>query len=147
MPYSSSRPFFAAVVALAAGLFIIGTWGWLEKQASARDQIHLAETFVNFLRSQRVEEAYELTMKSRMDLPTKEDFAAFAPRQICGAFEFTEVFPLQTNGNRLRRWMSRQDIEMQEVNVQYMGDCAFRVTLRRDAENKWKVFKFGSHAW
>ena len=109
MPYSSSRPFFAAVVALAAGLFIIGTWGWLEKQASARDQIQLAETFVNFLRSQRVEEAYELTMKSRMDLPTKEDFAAFAPRQICGAFEFTEVFPVQTNGNRLRRWMSRQD--------------------------------------
>ena len=123
-----------------------GAWKWLKQQYPARDQTQVAETFVNFLRSQRVAEAYELTMKTRMDLPTEEDFTAFAPRQICGAFKVAEVFPVQSNGNRLRRWMSGQEVEMPEVNIQYLGDCAFRVTLRRDAEQKWKIFKFASHA-
>ena len=146
MPRGGSHRTFALATAIALCLLVIGAWTWLKQQHPAREQTQLAEKFVGLLKSHRIAEAYELTMKTRMDLPTNEDFAVFAPRQICGTFKMVEVFPYQSNGNRLRRLMSGHEVEMPEMNVQYQGDCAFRVTMRRDTEYKWKVFKFGSHA-
>jgi hypothetical protein len=131
--------------AIAAAL--LGAWAWLRKQYEAKEQIELAERFVELLRSQRLAEAYELTMKSRMELPTTEKFAEFAPRQLCGKFKLVEVFPFQSNGNRLRRRITGREVEMPELDMQYMGDCAFRVTIRRDAAQQLKVYKFGSHAY
>ena len=146
MPQRGSRKILVIAVVLAVGLAFLGAWTWLKRQHPAHEQIQLAESFVSLLRSQRVAEAYELTMKSGMELPTDEDFAVFAPRQICGTFERTDIFPFQSNGSRLRRWVIGREVEMPELNVQYMGDCAFRVTIRRDTEYKLKVYKFGSHA-
>jgi hypothetical protein len=144
---SARRRIVAAAAAIVAGNALLGTWIWLQQQHAADQQIELADTFILMLRTHRVAEAYELTLKTRMELPTKEEFAVFASRQICGSFKMTEVFPFQSNGNRLRRWLLGQNVEMDELNIQYFGECAFRVTLRKDTERNWKVFKFGSHAY
>ena len=138
---------FAAAAAIAVSTALLGTWTWLKQQHRVDQQIQLAETFVLMLRTHRMTEAYELTLKTRMELPTKEDFAVFASRQVCGRFKMTEVFPFQSNGNRLRRRLLGQNVEMDELNIQYVGECAFRITLRKDTEQNWKVFKFGSHAY
>ena len=146
--FSSARSRIVATVAtIAVGTTLFVAWTWLKQQHSAEQQIQLAETFVLMLRKNRMAEAYELTLKARMELPTKEDFAVYASRQICGSFKMTEVFPFQSNGNRLRRSLLGQTVEMDELNIQYFGECAFRVTLRKDTEQSWKVFKFGSHAY
>jgi hypothetical protein len=147
MPVRGTHKTFAVAAVLALGLALLGAWAWLRSQYVAQEQIELAERFVELLRSQRLAEAYELTMKTRMELPTKEDFAEFAPRQICGAFKLVEVFPFQSNGNRLRRRITGREVEIPELDIQYMGECAFRVTIRRDAAQKLKVYKFGSHAY
>ena len=119
---------------------------WLKQPHPAQEQVERAERFVELLRSANYAEAHTLTMKNPLVGQTLPDFQVFAKRQICGTFHMTEVFPLQTNGNRLRRWMSGAEFEMPEVVVQYGGSCLFKVTLRRDSEGKWKVFNFGSHS-
>ena len=146
MPQRGSHKTLALATAIALCLVVIGAWTWLKQQHPAREQTQLAEKFVGLLRSHRFAEAYELTMKTRMFLPTNEDFARFAPRQVCGTFKMVGVFPYQSNGNRLRRLMSGHEVEMPELHVQYEGDCGFRVTLRRDTDYTWKVYKFVSHA-
>ena len=135
------------VIAVVVAVGLVGVWTWLKRQHSAHEQIQLADNFVSLLRSQRVAEAYELTMKSGMYLPSNEDFAEFALRQICGSFKRTDIFPFQSNGSWLKKWVSGREVEMPELNIQYMGDCAFRVTIRRDSEYALKVYKFGSHAY
>ena len=147
MSQRSPRKSFGLLAALVCLVALLAAWMWLKQRYPAHEQVELAETFVELLRSQRVAEAYELTMKTRMDLPTNEGFSVFAPRQICGSFRISEVFPFQSRGNRLRRWISRQEVEMPELNIQYMGDCAFRITIRRDAQQALKIYKFGSHAY
>ena len=147
MPQRAQSKAFGPMAAVACFVALLATWMWLRQPYPAHDQIKLAETFVDLLRSQRLVEAYELTLKTQMELPTNESFPVFATRQICESFKIAEIFPFQSRGNRLRRWISGQEIEMPELNVQYMGDCAFRVTIRRSAEHELKVYKFGSHAY
>jgi hypothetical protein len=109
-------------------------------------ELETVERFVAAVRSEDYGQAFELTTKASTWGYDGEDFRTFAPRQICGAFALTDVFPMQTNGNRLRRRLSGQDPDMPEVNVQYGGECFFRVTVRREAGGAWRVVRFGSHA-
>jgi hypothetical protein len=131
---------FALVVAATAAF----TWTKMQYRHAA--ELETAERFVKALRSNDYGQAFELTTKARTWGYDGEDFRTFVPRQMCGNFAMTEVFPFQTNGNRLRRRLSGQDPDMPEVNVQYGGECFFRVTVRREAGGAWRVVKFGSHA-
>jgi len=56
------------------------------------------------------------------------------------------TFPKQTNGNRLRRLIRGQNVDMDEVDVEFEGACLLGVRLRRTSDNAWKVFYFASHA-
>ena len=129
-----------AVVSAMVGLY------WLKQPHPAQEQVERVERFIELLRTANYAEAHTLTMKNALVGQTLPTFEVFAKRQICGRFKMTEVFPLQTNGNRLRRWMSGAEVEMPEVVVQYEGSCLFKVTLRRDPKGNWKVFNFGSHS-
>jgi hypothetical protein len=137
----------ALVVSIAVCATAVGAWVWLKQQHVPTRQLEVAENFVSLIRTRRLSEAYELTMKARMELPTTEPFEMFAPRQVCGSFALVEIFPFQSNGNHIRRRLLGRNPEMEEVNVQYYGECAFRVTVRRGKDGDWKVYKFGSHAW
>jgi hypothetical protein len=134
-------PFATALIACLAAAGI-----WMKMQYRHSAEIETAEKFVKAIRAKEYDRAFELTTRARTWGYDGEDFLAFAPRQLCGAFAMKEVFPIQSNGNRLRKRLSGQKPDMPEVNVQYTGDCFFRVTLRREASGEWKVLKFGSHA-
>jgi hypothetical protein len=119
---------------------------WLKRQHSHAVELRVSEQFVGLLRAEDYSRAYELTMKDRMWGLQGEGFEAYAKRQVCGNLVVTGVFPHQSNGNRLRRIINGQPVDMESVNIQYDGTCPFRVTLRRNAAGEWKVFMFGSHA-
>ena len=142
---SSTR---SSLVLVAAALVAAATaaFAWMKMQYRHTAELETAEKFVKAVRSKDYGQAFELTTKARTWGYDGENFGTFVPRQICGKFVLTEVFPIQTNGNRLRRWLSGQEPDMPEVNVQYGGECFFRVTLRRQAGGEWRVVKFGSHA-
>jgi hypothetical protein len=133
-------------VVVAIVIAATAAYAWMKMQHRHTSELDTAERFVNALRDKDYGQAFELTTKARVWGYDGEDFRTFAPRQICGGFVLTDVFPIQTNGNRLRRRLSGQEPDMPEVNVQYGGKCFFRVTLRREAGGAWRVVKFGSHA-
>jgi hypothetical protein len=132
-----------SVVAVCAA---IAAHAWATRQYSHEQEILTAHRFVELLRDQNYDSAFELTTKSKVWGYDGESFHQFAPRQLCGQFSVTEVFPFQSNGNRIKRWVRNETADMPEVNVQYSGSCFFRVTLRRVANGDWQVLKFGSHA-
>ena len=132
------------VIALGAALAL--ALYWLKRPYGAPDQVRFADEFVQMLGYGRFEVAYDLTFKNKLVGTTLPEFEIFARRQLCGTLSKTEVFPPQTNGNRLRLLLSGADVEMPEVGVQYEGACFFKVTLRRSPGGTWKVFNFGSHA-
>ena len=136
----------ALLLAVVASVAAIVAAVWARQQYAHEAELQVAREFVALLRAGDYEQAFELTTKSKVWGHDHETFNEFSPRQMCGAFSVSEVFPRQTNGNRLKRQLSGQDTDMQEVNVQYEGECFFRVTLRRGASGKWQVLKFGSHA-
>jgi hypothetical protein len=133
-------------VIVAIVIAATAAFNWMKMQHRHTAELDIVARFVNALRSNDFSQAFELTTKARTWGYDDEDFRTFAPRQMCGRFELTDVFPVQTNGNRLRRRLSGQEPDMPEVNVQYGGECFFRVTLRRASGGEWRVARFGSHA-
>jgi hypothetical protein len=139
------RALSALVATTVVGLTV---WFYLYCQHPAKAQVQLAETFVEHVRQQHFEAAQNLLSSSHRvgkEYP-QESFAAFAGRQVCAGLEVVEVFPPQSRGNRVRRWLSGRDVEMPELQVQFRGQCHVRVILRREAAGSWRVFNFFSHA-
>jgi hypothetical protein len=68
----------------------------------------------------------------------------------CGAFAHALLLLSRhfrsLHGNRVRRWLSRSEIEMSEVHVEFEGGCLLRVTLRHMPGDRWHVYSFASHA-
>jgi len=56
------------------------------------------------------------------------------------------IAPFQTNGNRLRRWVSGRGVDEPELQMEFDGACPLRVTLRWSAGQGWQVVRHGTHA-
>ncbi len=97
--------------------------------------------FLRLLKARELDKAYELTTKAGL---VGADAAAFQKKVAGECLEgrgVSYMFPPQTNGNRLRRWIYRRDVEMPEVGVEFEDPlCPVRMTLRRDQNKKWKVY-------
>jgi hypothetical protein len=87
-----------------------------------------------------------MTLKHRHVGKTPAKMEAIAKRELCGAARFASIFPFQSNGNRLRRWINGTDVDMPEVNVEFDGAGLFGVRMRRNLTGVWKVFRFACHA-
>ena len=137
----------AAVVAvmLGAGVFL--------RTVPARpgQAIRTAEKFVDCLRTQELLQAYQLTTQ-RGDVG--KSFADFQkvvrqqwPEGAAAPVQRLAVSPFQSYGNRLRRWLRRQEIEMPEVHVEFsVGGMPFEVRERYVGRGEWKVSYFQAHA-
>jgi hypothetical protein len=55
-------------------------------------------------------------------------------------------FPFQSNGNRVRRWLGGQVLDESPTHVEFVGRCAFRVSLTRSAAGPWRVVRVEVHA-
>jgi hypothetical protein len=64
----------------------------------------------------------------------------------CRVDRLVGIAPFQTNGNRLRRWVSGRGVDEPELQMEFDGACPLRVTLRLSAGQGWQVVKHGTHA-
>ncbi|WP_156397886.1 MULTISPECIES: hypothetical protein [unclassified Duganella] len=131
---------------LALASAITGFFVWAKAEYGQAEAVSVAETFLFRLRSGDYENAFELTTKNGYVGKTPADLQQFTQRHTCLSGRFVWSSPPQTNGNRLRRLIRGQSIDMDEVRVEFEGACLLGVSLRRTSDNRWLVYYFASHA-
>lgn len=140
---SGARALFGC---FALALAITGFFVWAKAEYAQPDAVSVATTFLSRLQSGDFASAFELTTKNGYVGKTPADLREFAHRHTCFGGRLVRTFPPQTNGNRLRRLIRGQNIDMDEVNVEFEGTCLLGVRLRRTSDNGWRVSYFASHA-
>ncbi|WP_154667975.1 hypothetical protein [Pseudoduganella violaceinigra] len=136
----------ALFVCFAFALTVTGFLVWAKAAYGQPEAISVAKTFLLRLQSGDFESAHELTTKKGYVGKTAAELREFSQRHTCFSGRFVSTFPRQTNGNRLRRLFRGQDVDMDEVNVEFEGTCLLGVRLRRTSDKAWRVFYFASHA-
>jgi hypothetical protein len=138
----------AAGIGVAVVVAITGAWLWLKAQYHPPAAVHVAQEFVTELTAGRFAQALELTTKNPYTGRQPSELADIASHNLCQvqADKVLQVFPLQSNGNRLRRRLAGRELDMPEVIIEFAGDCPFSVTVRRTPSQDWKVSSFQSHA-
>ena len=130
----------------ALALAITGFFIWAKAEYGQPEPVAVAKTFLFRLRNGDFESAFELTTKSGYVGKTPADLRKFTQRHTCLSGRFVGSFPPQTNGNRLRRLIRGQSLDMDEVHLEFEGACLLGVRLRRISGNRWLVYYFASHA-
>jgi hypothetical protein len=130
----------------AIALLAVGGFVWLKAEHRQLEAISQAQKFVDLVQTKKLNEAYQMTLKNELVGKMDVDFATIVQRQICRLDKQTTTFPFQSNGNRMRRWLSGRPIEPPEVTVEFEGSCLFGVTMRFVESGVWKVYHFQSHA-
>jgi hypothetical protein len=138
---------------LAAGVVVMAVaaacaWSWLKAEYWPSQPVHIAQAFVTDLAAGRFAQAHELTTKNQYTGRQVAELADIASHNLCQVQveKILQVFPFQSNGNRLRRWFTGRALEMPEVIVEFAGSCPFNVTVRRLQSQGWKVSSFQGHA-
>lgn len=137
------RTLFACFVLTLA---MTGFFVWAKAEYGQPEPVSMAKNFLSRLQSGDLEGAFELTTKSGYVGKSPADLRAFSQRHTCFSGRFVSTFPKQTNGNRLRRLFRGQNVDMDEVDVEFEGACLLSVRLRRTSGGGWRVFYFASHA-
>ena len=134
-----------AAVFVAVAISAAALW-WLKAEHYPTEPVRLAQAFIGHLAARQFIQAYELTVKSGHVGATAAQLEEISHREACKVERMVATSPFQSNGNRIRRWASGQEVEMPEVQVEFEGACLLRVTVRRTQGNEWRVFTFASHA-
>lgn len=135
---------FAACLALA--FVVSGFTVWAKSQYGQPEAVFVAQAFLSRLQSEDFDGAFALTTKSGLIGKTPADLRAFAQRHTCWNGRFVWTSPPQTNGNRLRRLFQGQQVDMDEIHLEFAGACMLGVRLRRISNKEWRVVYFASHA-
>jgi hypothetical protein len=139
----------AGLVSIALLILLAGAgagYFWLKAAHIPSDAVSVAQTFIKHLQAKQFEQAHQLTMKNGYVGKTAEALKDISAHELCRVDNVVGHFPFQSNGNRLRRWISGAEIEMPEVQVEFEGNCLLGVTVRRNANKQWRIFKFAGHA-
>ena len=130
------------VLGLAGLLF--GLWARSAHQPT--EPIAVAERFLGHLQQDHYAEAWALTAQGGYTGATPQALQAVAARHSCRSGRVVGTSPLQTHGNRLRRALRGQRVDMDEVRVEFEGTCLLGVRLRWLPGRGWRVVYFASHA-
>lgn len=126
--------------ALAGGI------GWVKSKHEPEEPRLLAKEFLRLLETKQFTRAHELTTRNGSVGRTAAELEHISNRELCKIEYLSHTFPFQSNGNRLRRWASGVEIEMPQVQVEFVGKCLLGVTVLRTQDKKWRVSKFAAHA-
>jgi hypothetical protein len=119
IPRLSRRSRIAAMAAAAiVGLAAAG-FAWLKAEHRPTEAISVAQSFVDQMN---------------------------ARGEGCRIDRLVGIAPFQTNGNRLRRWVSGRGIDEPELQIEFDGACPLRITLRLSSTQGWQVVGYGTHA-
>jgi len=108
--------------------------------------IDVAKAFVSLLNSEQFSQAYELTSKDASIGLSFGEFETIVHRQACKGDRVIGSSPFQSNGNRLRRWLSGVATEPPEARVEFEGACLLAVTVTHTRGDRWLVSRIASHA-
>ncbi len=113
--------------------------------------IRTAEKFVDCPKTQELTQAYQLTTQRGDVGKSFVDFQKVVrqqwPEGTTAPIRRLAVSPFQSYGNRLRRWLQGQEVEMPEVHVEFsVGGMPFEVRERYVGKGEWKVSYFQAHA-
>ncbi|GKS77369.1 sugar:proton symporter [Acidovorax sp. SUPP950] len=141
---SHKRAAFTVVVALLLmlGFFYL----WAKSEHKPQEAIQVADGFLGLLEAKQFGQAFELTVKHGHVGANAEELQAISARELCKLDRLASTFPFQSNGNRLRRLALGTEIEMPQVQVEFTGACLLGITLRRTAQDGWRVYRFARHA-
>jgi hypothetical protein len=126
-----------------AGL-LFGLWARSAHQPT--EPIAVAERFLGHLQQDHYAEAWALTAQGGYTGATPQALQAVAAKHSCRSGRVVGASPLQTHGNRLRRALRGQRVDMDEVRVEFEGTCLLGVRLRWLPGHGWRVVYFASHA-
>ena len=118
IPRLSRRSCIVTVAVIATGLAAAG-FIWLKAEHTPTEAVAVAQNFVDQLN---------------------------ARGEGCRVDRLVGISPYQTNGNRLRRWMSGRGVDVPELQMEFDGACPLRVTLRLSSTQGWQVVRYGAHA-
>jgi hypothetical protein len=127
---------------LALGVF----YWWAKSEHQSREAMQVASTFLKLLEAKQFSQAFELTVKRGFVGKSPEELQRAAAREHCKVDRLAYTFPFQSNGNRLRRLVTGNEVDMPEIHVEFTGACLLRVTLRRTSQNEWRVVGLYRHA-
>lgn len=121
--------------------------------------VRTADQFITFLQNGELEKAHELTLKTGAIGKNLADFKINVDREWrlsnseVERREINHVSSGQTYGNRVRRWLYRRNVDVDQISVDYTihakdggGLMLFEVRFFRTGENTWKISYFQSHA-
>lgn len=133
---------------MLAAWFAAFGWFWLKLPYDFSGPRQTAAKFIGLLRQDNYSQAHEMTLKNGYTGKTPEELRDIASWQLCvGNLEYRYTFPPQSNGNRLRRWLHGDEVEMPEIYVEFEDSpCLMGIQLRHMGHGQWKIFRFASHA-
>jgi len=110
--------------------------------------------FLNLMMADKLEQAYSLTNKNTIVGTTVEDFKRKVYKEWTRhggnpgcKITLGNIFPKQSWGNRLRRYLKGGTGEMNWIYVNYyVCRIPFGITLKSDHNGDWRVTNFQSHA-
>jgi hypothetical protein len=122
-------------------------WWWLHRPHTPTEAIATAQAFVQDVQQGDYPSAWARTLGSTATGTTPAELGARASRQLCTPARVAYSLPLQSHGNRLRRWMAGREVDGPQVRVEFTGSpCLFGITLQRTGPGQWRVAHFASHA-
>jgi hypothetical protein len=139
-------------LAIAASTFALcllggGFFLWAKSEHRQEEQRQLAQEFLRLLQTNQFVRAHELTTRNGPVGRTAAELELISNRELCAIERLAYTYPFQSNGNRLRRWVSGVEIEMPQVHVEFVGAaCLIGVTVVRTEDKQWRVSKFSKHA-
>ncbi|MGA2142133.1 MAG: sugar:proton symporter [Brevinematales bacterium] len=114
--------------------------------------ISASRQFLNLMKSGKLGQAYSLTAtNSGASLKRFQDKVYIEWTRHGGREDFNavldQVFPKQSYGNRLVRYLTGRKIEPDWLYVNYhAGGIPFGIKLISDSNGNWKIVNFESHA-
>lgn len=135
-----------SALAFAVLLCAVGAAWWSQLPYAPTEPIQVAQSFVQNLQAAHYTQAFELTVKQGYLGSTPDALGAVARREFCKVDRLVSTSPHQSHGNRLRRLLLGREVDMPQVQVEFEGACLLGVTLRRQSDGSWRVYRFASHA-
>lgn len=143
----SVPPRAALAVAAAAALAGAMAWWLLHQPHTPASAIAEAQAFVDDVEQGRFAAAHARTARNGATGTTLEQFQAHAARNLCPPAQVGYTLPLQSHGNRLRRWLAGREVDEPQVTVEFQGSpCLFGIVLQRTRAGQWRIVRFASHA-
>lgn len=126
----------------------IGTYYWLKQPYPFTHQKQMAQNFIQLILDNKLEAAYQMTMRTRFTGMNFEAFKKQIDKEIATSSIYSVAYswPEQTNGNRLRRYLRGVEVELPKVTIEFEGGSLLRVVLCYKTDGQWSICRFDSHA-